>query len=356
MTGSADSGLSRALISPDATLREAMAAIDAGGMEIALLVDAERRLLATVSDGDIRRALLRGLGLDDLVASVGNRRFTAVEAPTDRAAVLDLMQARYISQVPVLDRDGAVVGMHLLREFVTAAPLDVAAVIMAGGRGTRLRPLTDRVPKPMIPVAGRPILERLVLHLVGSGVTRFYLSVNHLAEMIVEHFGDGSRFGCSITYLQEEPSRPLGTGGALSLLPAAERRRGRPLLVMNGDLVTSFDVAELVAAHSKTGGVATVGAREHVTDIPFGVLDCADGMLVGLVEKPRMSCLVNAGIYVLEPSAVACVPSGIEFPITELLSALAAGGEPVAVHRLSGDWVDVGRPAELRAARGEEAA
>jgi len=356
MTAVKDAALRKALVPSTATVREAMAAIDAGGMEIALLVDDDGRLEATVSDGDIRRALLTGLGLDDAVAGAGNRRFTAVTTPSDRAAVLDLMQARYISQVPVLDRRGVVVGMHLLREFVTAEPLDVAAVIMAGGRGTRLRPLTDHLPKPMIPVAGRPILERLVLHLVGSGVKQLYLSVNHLAELIIEHFGDGSRFGCSITYLREETDQPLGTGGALSLLPWSERRRGRPILVMNGDLVTSFDVGEFVAAHREAGGVATIGAREHVTDIPFGVLECAGGMLSGLVEKPRMSCLVNAGVYVLDPSVLNRVPTGIEYPITELLCALVAEGEAVAVRSLSGEWADVGRPAELRAARGEEAA
>jgi len=348
--------LRRAIVPVGATIREAMLAIDAGGMEIGLLVDAAGRLEATVSDGDIRRALLGGAGLEGPVAIAANRHFTAVRAPSDRAAVLDLMQARHISQVPVLDRQGVVVGIHLLREFVTARPLDVAAVIMAGGRGTRLRPLTDRVPKPMIPVAGRPILERLVLHLVGAGVTRLYLSVNHLAELIVEHFGDGSRFGCTISYLREDPARPLGTGGALSLLPAAERGRGRPVLVMNGDLVTSFDVGGLIAAHVGSGVSATVGAREHVTDIPFGVLDCEDGLLTGLIEKPRLTHLVNAGVYVLDPAVIGRVPCDVEYPITELLGALVAGGERVSVHRLSGEWADVGQPAELRAARGEEAA
>lgn len=351
-----DGSFDAALVPHRASIRSAMAAIDASGLEIALLVDGRGRLEATVSDGDIRRALLRGAALDDPVAPAATRTFTAVTAPADRAAVLDLMQARHISQVPVLDADGVVVGLHLLREFVTAEPIEVAAVLMAGGKGTRLRPLTDTIPKPMLPVAGRPILERLVLHLVGAGVRDLYLSVNYRAEVIVEHFGDGSRFGCRISYLHEEADRPLGTGGALALLPAAERRRGRPILVMNGDLVTSFDVAALLDAHRDASAVATIGAREHVTDIPFGVLEEEGGYLRALAEKPRLSHLVNAGVYVLEPAVLTDVPPGIEYPITELLAALVRAGLPVWTHRLDGDWVDVGRPAQLRQARGEEAA
>jgi hypothetical protein len=200
-----------------AVLREAMQAIDRGACEIAFVVDASEKLLGTVTDGDVRRALLAGATLEDPVGPVMNRRFTAVDENASRAEVLDLMKARTLGQVPVTDSQGRLVGLHLLREMLGREEKPNWAVVMAGGRGERLRPLTDSIPKPMVCVAGRPILERIVLHLVGQGIRRIFLAVNYMADVIEDHFGDGRSFGCGIQYLREV--RPLGTGGALALLP-----------------------------------------------------------------------------------------------------------------------------------------
>jgi NDP-sugar pyrophosphorylase family protein len=216
---------------------------------------------------------------------------------------------------------------------------------MAGGEGRRLRPLTDRLPKPMVPVAGRPILERIVLHLVGYGVKRIYISVNYMAEVITEHFGDGERFGCAITYLRE--STALGTGGPLSLIPDAP---SHPVLVMNGDLVTQVDVSRLLQFHEREGACATLAARHYQVEIPFGVVTQRDNQLIDLLEKPTPHYLINAGIYVLEPEVLPLVPADTFFPITTLFEKLLEDKRRVAVYSIEEDWIDVGRREELRRA------
>ena len=209
---------------------------------------------------------------------------------------------------------------------------------MAGGKGTRLRPLTENLPKPMVEVAGRPILERVVLHLVGHGVRRIYLAVNFMAETIKRHFGDGSAFGCDIEYLHE--TKPLGTGGALSLLP---RPVEHPVLVLNGDQIIHVDVAAMLDHHGANGCVATIGAGPHQVQLPYGLISQRDGLLLGIEEKPSMSYLVNRGIYVLEPSVLDYIPTDQDFPITNLFELLLERKSQVGVFYFD-DPVDRRRP------------
>lgn len=245
-----DAALRELVITEDATVRDAMQAIDQGTVEIALVVDAAGRLVAAVSDGDIRRALLGGTQLDDPVMPHATRNPKTTGPESSRAQILDQMRAQYISQVPIVDKNGRLIGLHVMRELLGGQRRPNAAVIMAGGRGTRLGSLTETTPKPMLKVAGRPILERLVLHLVGSGIRSLFLSVNYLAQVIEDHFGDGKDYGCEIHYLREDPDRPLGTAGSLALIDPESPARKAPLLVMNGDLVTDFSVPDLLASHA----------------------------------------------------------------------------------------------------------
>jgi NDP-sugar pyrophosphorylase family protein len=256
------------------------------------------------------------------------------------------MQARTIQQVPVLDADGKPIGLHLIHELVGALTRPNWAVIMAGGKGSRLGGITQHVPKPMLPVAGRPILERLVLHLVGFGFRRIYLSVNYMAHVIEEHFGAGERFGCEIRYLREE--KPLGTGGSLSLLPEIPTDS---LLVLNGDLVTQADIGALLRFHEYGGYQCTVAVRQYCHAVPFGCLRVEDGMIVEIEEKPLITRLINAGMYVMEPAALSLIPINQEFPITELLGRLLQEAQPVGAFELMGDWIDVGLPEQLKVAR-----
>ncbi len=342
--------LQRLIVGPHQTIRDAMRVITDNWREVALVADDGGRVVGTVTDGDIRRGLLSGLGLDAPVTKVMTAEYTHVGADADRASVLDLMKARRIRHVPVLDRERRLVGVHFLEALLGTSDKPNSAVIMAGGEGRRLRPLTDRLPKPMVHVAGRPILERIVLQLVGYGIKRIYISVNYLAEVITEYFGDGSRLGCSIAYLRE--SSPLGTGGPLSLL---RERPQHPLVVMNGDLVTQVDVARLLQFHYREQAVATLAARHHQIEIPFGVVSQRDNRLLELTEKPSPHYLVNAGIYVLEPEVLPLVPADTFFPITSLFDVLLARKQRVAVYAIEEDWIDVGQREELHRARGEDA-
>lgn len=342
-----DEDLKRFIVRPGYTVRDAMRVINDNWRELALVADDDLRILGVITDGDIRRGLLDGLTMDSPAASLMTRQYVHVGPNADRAGVLDLMKARSIRQVPVLDAQRRLVGIHFLEALIGTTEKPNAAVIMAGGEGRRLRPYTDTRPKPMMEVAGRPILERIVLHLVGYGIKRIFISVNYLAHMIEDHFGDGARFGCTIDYLHE--AQPLGSGGALSLLPPDIEH---PLLVMNGDLVSQFDVSRLLDQHTHDRAEATLAARHHQVDIPFGVLDVDGTRLTRLTEKPSTHYLVNAGIYVLSPSLLDSIPRARFYPMTELFEALVREGRRVSVYRIEEDWIDVGRREDLSRANG----
>jgi dTDP-glucose pyrophosphorylase len=337
----------QACIVPDAgTIRDAMRALDTGADQIALAVDGEGRLVGVVTDGDLRRALLAGSSLDDLVEPVLNRAFVSVGSSEGRPEVLELMRARRIGAIPVLDEDGRPVGLHLLHTFLVPLERTTHAIVMAGGQGVRLRPLTDTVPKPMLRVAGRPILERTILHLVGSGITRISISVNYLGHVIEEHFQDGSRFGARIDYLRED--EPLGTAGALGLLPEPPTE---PVLLMNGDLVTSADVGGLLDAHAASGATATIGIRRYVHAVPFGCVERDGDRVVRLEEKPAVEREVNSGIYALSPDAVARVKRGVALSMPQLIEGLLDDGRPVGAFEIEDDWIDVGQREQLARAR-----
>ena len=335
-------------VAPDATLRDAIAAIDRGGAQIALVADRTGKLIGILTDGDIRRALLKGATLPQPLSPFVRREFTSVMSGVPRSDVLDLMQARSIEQVPVLDDSGVLVGLHLLRELLGAQQRPNWAVVMAGGRGQRLRPITDSIPKPMIRVAGRPILERIVLHLVGFGIRRIYLSVNYMAEVIEEHFQDGQAHGCEIQYLRE--SHPLGTAGALSLLPEQPHH---PILVLNGDLLTQVHLGELLEFHERERHHATVAVTEYAHTVPFGVVEMEGNRIVDMAEKPSTTWWTNAGIYALSPDVVGRVKRDEELQMPGLIGDCIGRGESVGAFRIVGDWLDVGRPDELKKARGQ---
>jgi NDP-sugar pyrophosphorylase family protein len=234
----------------------------------------------------------------------------------------------------------------LIHDVIGGRKLHNVAVIMAGGKGMRLRPITEHLPKPMIRVAGRPILERLVLHLVSYGITRIYLAVNYMSHVIEDHFGDGSRFGCSIEYLREE--EPLGTGGSLSLLPEIP---SQPVLVMNGDLVMQANIEGLLRFHQAGGFYASMGVKPYRHEVPFGCVESESGRILTVQEKPSIDKLINAGLYVLSPEALASIPRRF-FPITELFESALADEQPCGSFLIEDEWTDVGRMGDLQQAQG----
>jgi dTDP-glucose pyrophosphorylase len=325
-----------------------MTLLDANAREIELVRDPQGCISGLITDGDIRRGLLAGATLQSPVTAIMHRDFFAVGPEIDRAAVLDTMKARMFQHVPVLDGERRLVAVHFLRDLIGATPKPNHAVVMVGGQGTRLRPVTEAVPKPMVEVAGRPILERVILHLVGHGIHNIHLAVNYKAKIIEQHFGDGDAFGCNIEYLRE--TMPLGTAGALSLLPL---RPEHPFFVLNGDLVTDIDLTAMLSAHVQNNHSATMGVGSYQVQIPFGTVTTRDGQLVSIEEKPIASFLVNRGIYTLDPSVLDYVPKDSEFLMTALFEMLLDAKRSVGIYEFQNYWHDVGVPDDLRRVRGD---
>jgi dTDP-glucose pyrophosphorylase len=340
------------MVTSTATVGDAMRSLDASMTQIVLVVDDDDHLIGVLTDGDLRRAMLAGATLDSVAAPLANGDCFTVDVDAGRADVLELMQARQIAQVPVLDGTGRVVALHLLHDLLAVVERPNWAVVMAGGRGSRLGDLTQTTPKPMLPVAGKPILERIVLHLVGSGIRRVYLSVNYLAEVIEDHFQDGRRFGATIEYLRE--AEPLGTGGSLALLPRDGDGPSDPFVVMNGDLVTQANVGRLLDFHERGRQSVTMAVQRYFNQIPFGCVDVDGDRLVGFVEKPVTSQLVNAGIYVVNPDVLRSIGSPRPMSMPDIVRTVQATGGTVRVFELDEDWIDVGRREQLdRARQGE---
>ncbi len=336
------------LIPPDLSLREAIAKIDSASTQLALVVDADRRLLGTLSDGDVRRGLLAGMQLTDPVERCMFRSPTTARVGESREAIVAKMRELVLHQIPVLDINGRVVDLKTIDDYLAVPARDNWVVIMAGGLGTRLKELTHQTPKPMLMVGGRPLLEIIIHRFVEQGLRHIWLAVNYRAEQIEKHFGDGSAFGAKVNYLRED--RRLGTAGALSLLLQAPTA---PLLVTNADLLTTVDYGEMLDAHVASGAAATMGVREYEYQIPYGVVRTAEDWIAGLEEKPVHHALVNAGIYILAPRALAHVPANAFFDMPELFAALIGAGMPARYHRIDGYWLDIGRHEDYYKANGD---
>lgn len=332
-------------VAPKQSALDVMRIIDQGAAQIALVVDEQRRLLGTLTDGDIRRGLLHGETLEAPAERLMNRKFRSACSSDDQGAVLKMMRREVLRQIPVLDEQGRVVELLLLQELLNPQQLSNAVVIMAGGKGTRLRPHTEHCPKPMLPVGDQPILEILLEQCISSGFRSFYFSVNYLKEQIIEHFDDGSRWGVSINYLVE--NEPLGTAGSLQLLPDSLKE---PFLVLNGDVLTRLDPIQLLHFHTEHQAQATLCVREHALTVPFGVVQTKGVELAGFDEKPVYRNQVNAGVYVIDPELLPLLPPHQFTDMPSLLLAAQDAGHMVAVCPIHEYWLDVGRPEALKEA------
>lgn len=337
--------ISEISISSDLSVVDAMRIINKGSAQIALVVDQNQRLIGTLTDGDIRRGLLHGKSLYSPVSHLMNHNFRFVNRGDNKKDVLEMMRREVLSQIPVLDSDGRVIELLLLQEFMQPQELPNAVVIMAGGKGTRLRPYTENCPKPMLSVDGKPILEILLEQFIECGFCNFFFSVNYLKEHIINHFLDGKKWGVSIQYLEE--TTPLGTGGSLSLLPS---NLAEPILVMNGDVLTRFNPNKLLNFHRHHMSSATVAVREHETTIPFGVVHSDGERLIGFDEKPTYRHLVNAGVYVLDPSMLVFLPKDRAIDMPDLIQDIQARSKKVCVCPIHEFWIDIGRPETLKEA------
>jgi dTDP-glucose pyrophosphorylase len=327
---------------------EALGVIDSGSAQIVLVLDDNLRLIGTLTDGDIRRGLLHGETLESPAERLMNRQFRFVRRGADQAQVMEMMRREVLRQIPVVDEQGRVVDLILLQELQQPAQLPNAVVIMAGGKGTRLRPHTEHCPKPMLLVDGKPMLELVLEQFMASGFCQFYLSVNYLKEQIIEHFGNGQAWGVSIDYLEED--EPLGTAGSLQLLPGSVKD---PFLVINGDVLTRLNPIQLLRFHIEHAAAGTLCVREHTTTCPFGVVQTNGVELAGFEEKPISRQLVNAGVYVIDPQLLPLLHLHQSTDMPTLLQSAQQAGYRVAVCPIHEYWIDVGRPETLLQAHQE---
>ena len=328
-------------IESNVTLREAMRVLNEGCIQIVLVVEGGTHLEGTVTDGDIRRGLLKGKEMDTPVSEVMNPNPTTGLIEEGRASWQRTMHRHTLRHLPLLDAEGCMVG--LTQYEMPAEPTKVnPVVLMVGGLGTRLRPLTHKTPKPLIKVGSKPVLETIIENFADQGFTEIYLCIRYMGEHIRSYFGDGSRWGIDITYLEE--SEPLGTAGALNLLPV---QPSDPMIVMNGDLLTKVDFVRLLEFHKKQGFCATMAMREYSHKIPYGVLELGEGyQLKSLAEKPVQRHYVNAGIYILDPVVLKKVPPG-PFDMPSLFEGLIAESQSVGCFPLRDYWIDIGRLEDL---------
>lgn len=336
------------VVSPETPLKDAIAKIDASRLQVALIVGRDDRLLGILTDGDIRRAILAGRDLQVPVSEVMTSKPTAVSAVTPRDEMLALMRRRVFHHLPLVDETSRVVGLATLDELIGVTARPNWVVLMAGGLGTRLLPLTDERPKPLLAVGGKPILETIIETFAEQGFKRIFLSVNYKADMILKHVGDGDRWGVQVEYLRE--SERLGTGGALSLLPETPTE---PIVVMNADLLTRMSFDSLLQFHTIQRAVATMVVREYDFQVPYGVVRLDATHIKAIEEKPVQKFFVNAGIYALSPEALEHVPSNTFFDMPTLFERLIVAGKTTAAYPLRENWLDIGRLEELERAQTE---
>lgn len=336
------------LLPPDATIRRALEIIDTGSIKIALVSDQEGKLLGTLTDGDIRRAILGGKGLYDSIETVYYRTPTTCGINDSKEKILQLAVAHKLYQIPIIDAEGKIVGVAEVDELLQPAHRTNKVVLMAGGLGTRLSPLTDTTPKPMLHVGNKPILETIIENFAKYGYAEIILSVNYKSHIIEEYFGDGSAYGVKIEYVHE--SKRMGTAGALALIRDSLTE---PFFVMNGDLLTNINFEHMHDYHLSHDAVATMAVREYDFQVPYGVVNVSDGRILSIEEKPTHKFFVSAGIYMLSPDVLAHIPDDEFFDMPTLFEKLIAKGNNAVSFPIREYWLDIGRMGDYEKANSE---
>lgn len=336
------------LLSPASTIRRALEVIDSGAMKIALVVDANQKLMGTISDGDIRRAILKGVGLDSMIEGFYNTSPTTCGIDDSREKILQLAAAKKIYQIPVVNSDGCIVGVAKIDEMLQPIGRSNKVVLMAGGLGTRLSPLTDSVPKPMLHVGKKPILETIIENFSKYGYRDVILSVSYKSHVIEEHFGDGAAFGVKISYVNE--TKRMGTAGALSLMG---NQLSEPFFVMNADLLTNVNFEHLHDYHESHKAMATMAVREYDFQVPYGVVNISDSRITSIEEKPTQRYYVSGGIYMLNPESLELIPKNQFFDMPSLFEKLISKGLEVLSFPVREYWLDIGRMSDFKKANNE---
>lgn len=329
----------------DSTIKEALQIIDLGAVKFAIVVDKQDKLIGTLTDGDIRRAFLDGKTLDDKIETIYFKEPTVVNVNNTKEEVINLCTSKKIYQIPVLDNEGRVVSIDLLDELLKPEVHANKVVLMVGGLGTRLRPLTDNTPKPMLPVGGKPILQTIVEKFVSYGFVNIVMCVGYKSSIIQDFFEDGNKFGANIEYVLEE--KRMGTAGALSLLGT---KPDEPFFVMNGDLLTNVNFEHLLEFHLANDSIATMCVREYDFQVPYGVVNVEKGKILSIEEKPVQKFFVSAGIYMLSSNCVSYIPENEFYDMPTLFEKLIGMNENTISFPLREYWLDIGRMEEYEKA------
>lgn len=335
-------------LSPSTTIRKALEIIDVGAMKLALVVNEDDRLIGTLSDGDIRRGLLSGLGMEDIISDIYNKKPTVCRITDPKDIVIETAVSRRIYQIPLIDEDGRVVKLAEIDHLIKKEKLPNPVVIMAGGKGQRLMPLTENTPKPMLKVGGKPMLEIILGRLHQQGFNDIYIAINYKGDQIKEYFGDGRMIGLNITYLEE--TQAMGTAGALSLI---SKLNDFPTLVMNGDILTNVNFENLIDFHNRANSEATMCIREYGLEVPYGVVKLNKNNIVAIEEKPVQQFYVNAGIYVLNTSVIQNLTKGARIDMTTVFENLVEQKLNTLSFPIREFWMDIGKHEDYNRANNE---
>ena len=334
------------IIKSDDSMKTAIKVISAESLGIAMVINENGKLLGTITDGDIRRALIRNCKMDENVSNIMHKDPIIASDKDDREALLLMMQEKSILQVPILDTDGRIVGLETLHHLLENKKYDNPVFLMAGGFGKRLRPLTNDIPKPLLTVGSKPIMETILNQFREFGFHNFYISTHYKAEKVNEYFGNGSKWGVKIHYIHE--NTPLGTAGALGLLP--KDLSDLPIIVMNADLLTKVDFTQLLNYHVKNDGIATVCTRAYDFQVPYGVVQTEDHRITSIVEKPIHKFFVNAGVYVFNTSLVKNIDGCSYLDMPTLLDEQIKLNQQINSFPIHEYWLDIGQLDEYKRA------
>ena len=336
------------LLSPTSTIKEALEVIDRGAIRIALVVDKNSKLIGTLTDGDIRRGLLKNLSLDDSIETIIFRNPTVCYIEDSKDHILDVATSNEVYQMPIIDKNGILIDIKDVNELLKPSLKTNRVVLMAGGLGTRLRPLTEHTPKPMLKVGNRPILETIIMNFKKYGFTNIIISVSYKSEIIEEYFKDGSDLGVTIEYIHEE--KRMGTAGALSLI---KDKLDEPFFVMNGDLLTNINFENMMEYHISHNAIATMGVREYDFQVPYGVVNVDDVDILSIEEKPTQSFFVSGGVYILDSKALKFIPNNEFYDMPTLFEILIKNKEKSISFPIREYWLDIGRVEEFEKANNE---
>ena len=334
-------------INQNASIKQALKVIDKGAIKVAVVLSDDGLLLGMLNDGDIRRALLKGMSLDDSITSIINRDPVVANINDTKERILELANEKKLHQIPIIS-NGKLIGIQDIREFLAPKNKPNKVILMVGGLGTRLRPLTNDVPKPMLDVGNKPILHTIVENFAKYGYTDIIMCVNYKSEIIKEYFGNGDKFGVKIEYVLE--SQRMGTAGALSLL---QKRPKDDFFVMNGDLLTNVNFEYLHEYHKDSNALASICIRKYEMQVPYGVVNVRANKVTSIEEKPTQSFFVSAGIYMFSPIVLDFIPKGVFYDMPTLFSELLKHDFPIHPFPIREYWLDIGKMDEYRRANDE---